>query len=366
MIALGMAAVMISLSVAGCAGTSKEETKAPETTTAVAAATTGGESVQADTTAEPVTGKSDMKVAFMVDRLGDNAANDESYRGMTEFTAKTGIEVTAVEAPELQDHEMNARTFAQEGYDLIVDGTSKTSELYAVIAPEFPDTHFIVLEGTVTDVPNVTCLRDRPSEAAFLVGAFNVLMNQELGGEAKAAFVGGVRNPDLERSQFGFTAGAEYVGGEATVVYVGNFSDIAKGKEIALQLYNQGMKVIQAFAGGAGMGVYQAAESMGEGYYALGAAAGQFHLSDSIIASQVKMSGTSIYDACMLFYEGKLEGGIITKGVKEGSVDIRYSPINEDKIPQSIKDQIAELREKVISGEIVPPMTEEEYKAFNQ
>ena len=189
-------------------------------------------------------------------------------------------------------------------------------------------------------------------------------MNQELGGEAIAAFIGGVRNPDLERSQYGFTAGAEYVGGEATVVYVGNFTDVAKGKEIALQFYNNGMKIVQAFAGGAGMGVYQAAESLGEGYYALGAAAGQFHLSDSIIASQVKLTGNSIFDACMKFCNGTLESGIITKGIVEGSVGIKYSPKNEVKIPQAIKDQISKLQDKIVNGEIVPPMNEEEYKKF--
>ena len=92
-------------------------------------------------------------------------------------------------------------------------------------------------------------------------------MNQESGGPLKAAFVGGVRNPALERAQYGFTAGAEYVGGTGTAVYVGSFTDVAKGKEIAMQMYQDDMKLIQAYAGGAGMGVYQAAESLPEGEY---------------------------------------------------------------------------------------------------
>lgn len=309
---------------------------------------------------------SDIQVAFLADRLGDNAANDESYRGIQEFEKKTGIDVTEVEAATLQDHDMNARNFAQQGYDLIIDATSSTSELYAAMAPEFPDVHFVIQDGTVADQPNITSLRARPNEGAFLLGAFNVLMNQELGGEAKAAFIGGMRNPDLERSQYGFTAGAEYVGGEATSVYVGNFTDVAKGKEIALQLYNDGMKVVHAFAGGAGMGVYQAAETMGEGYYALGGAAGQFDLSKSILASNVKLNGTAIYEACMSFYNGTLEGGIVSRGIKEGVVDILYAPDSEGKIPKEITAQIDELREQIINGEIVPPSTREEYDAFDK
>lgn len=336
-------AAALTLTLTACSGTS-----APK----------GGE--------ETTAGAKEIKVAFLVDRLGDNAMNDETHSGVKRFEKETGITVTVVEAPELQDHDMNARTFAQEGYDLILDATSKTSELYAAMAPEFPDTHFVITEGTVEGAPNVTNLQDRPSEGAFLVGAFNVLMNQELGGGPEAAFVGGIRNPDLERSQFGFTAGAEYVGGTATVVYVGNFTDVAKGKEIALQLYNKGLKLVQAFAGGAGMGVYQAAESMGDGYFALGAANGQFQLSDFIIASNVKYTGTSLYDACMKFYNGELEGGVISKGLKEGAVGIRYNPKNEEKIPKEIKDKIKELEDMIINGQLVPPMTEEEYQAFKK
>lgn len=308
----------------------------------------------------------DIQIAFLVDRLGDNAANDEAYRGILEFEKETGIDVTEVEAETLQDHEMNARNFAQQGYDLIIDNTSKTSELYAMMAPEFPDVHFVVQDGTVEDQPNVTSLRFRPQEGAFLLGVFNVLMNQELGGESKAAFIGGVRNPDLERSQYGFTAGAEYVDGEAASVYVGNFTDVAKGKEIALQLYNDGMKVVHAFAGGAGMGVYQAAESLGDGYYALGGAAGQFDLSKSIIASNVKLTGTAIYDACKLFYNGELEGGITSSGVKEGVTDILFAPDSEGKIPETILSTINELRDKIINGEIIPPSNQEEYDAFQK
>lgn len=315
--------------------------------------------------AAAASGEGDIQIAFIIDRLGDNAANDESYRGIQEFEAETGIKVTTVEAPELQDHEINARTFAQEGYDLIVDGTSFTSEIYETMAPEFPDSHFVIVDGTVEGQENVTSLRCNPEEAAFLTGAFNVLMNQELGGENKAAFIGGMRNPDLERSQYGFTAGAEYVGGEATVVYVGNFTDVAKGKEIALQLYNNGMKLVQAFAGGAGMGVYQAAESI-DGVYAIGGAAGQFNLSDSILASQVKLTGNPIYDSCMAFKEGGLEGGIQQFGIKEDAVGIKYNPLHEGVVSEDILNQISDIQEKIVSGQLEVPSTEEEFNAFNK
>ena len=157
LLTMGLLTAAATIMMTACSGSGNGEVKAQETSGA---------------------GGTDIQAAFIVDRLGDNAANDESYRGIQEFEAKTGIKVTTVEAPELQDHEINARTFAQEGYGLIIDATSFTSEIYEVLAPEFPDSHFVIVDGTVDGQDNVTSLRCRPEEAAFLTGAFNVLMNQ--------------------------------------------------------------------------------------------------------------------------------------------------------------------------------------------
>ncbi len=115
-------------------------------------------------------------------------------------------------------------------------------------------------------------------------------------------------------------------------MYVGSFTDVAKGKEIAMQMYQDDMKLIQAYAGGAGMGVYQAAESLPEGYYALGAANGQFHLSERIIASQIKFADLcdllpTILDAAGASYPGELPlpGRSLLEAVKHNRIrDIQY------------------------------------------
>lgn len=114
------------------------------------------------------------------------------------------------------------------------------------------------------------------------------------------------------------------------------------------------------------MGVYQAAESMGDGVYAIGGAAGQFNLSDSIMASQVKLTGNPIYDSCMEFYDGGLAGGIQRFGLKENAVGIKYNPLHQEKVPEGIVKQMEEIQEKIVKGEIAPPSTEDEYKTFNK
>jgi len=365
-----MKKLFISLSIlvlfsclAGCA--SKEPKTPPQSsvTSTAPTSTSAPSDIPTPTETSAAADIKNIKIGYLTDRLGDNAVNDAFYSGAKRFMDETGLEITVIEHTELQDYEINARALCQEGYDLIFLPFNKAGEMMIELAKEFPDTHFYV-QDTDAGLPNFTSYKYRAYEAAFLTGAFSVLMNQELGGDAKSAFIGGMRNPTLERAQYSYTAGSEYVGGKCTVVYVGSFTDLAKGKEVALQLYQEGHRFIQAYAGGTGTGVFQAAESLPEGYYALGEANGQFHLSDRIIASMVANMGDTTYSVLKDFAEGNLESGYKQIGYSDGAVSIVYSPGKEDLIPQNVKDKIKELEDKVISGEIECPTTEEEYNSF--
>ncbi len=356
-LSLSLAAVLL----AGCGQGGGQPTPAPSTPASPSASPSGAPSTQT-----PAPSGKAIRVGYLTENLGDNAANDDAHAGVVRYAEEHDIELTVIETKELQDYDINARSLADEGYDLILVSTPTASEIISLLAPEYPETRFVISEGTVGDVENVSCWQTRVPEAAFLTGAFNALMNEHLGGPLKAAFVGGVRNPALERAQYGFTAGAEFVGGTGTVVYVGSFTDVAKGKEIAMQLYQDDLKVIQAYAGGSGMGVYQAAESMGEGYYSLGAANGQFHLSERIIASQVKQGGVIFYDCIQSFVDGTLPQGIFSLGVKDNAVDFKVAPGKEDLVPQEVIDKVDALRTQILNGDIVPPGNEAEYNAFGE
>ena len=136
---------------------------------------------------------------------------------------------------------------------------------------------------------------------------------------------------------------------------------IAKAKELALQMYNGGIMIVQAFAGGAANGVYQAVEGLEEGKYAMGAATGQFELSpDRIIASHIIKTDEYFATVCQQFTEGQLPSGIVKAGLADGATGIRLSPNIGDLVPQEILDAMEEIEQKLISGEIVPPTTEEE------
>lgn len=311
-------------------------------------------------------GKKEYKIGFIAaGKFGDKSLNDVAHEGILQFEKESGIKVTCVELSEFSDNAVNAKNFGEQGYDLVIM-IDTVSEVMADIVGLYPNTRFVINKGTI-EAPNVTCIQYDEAQAGFLTGAFAVLMSKELNGSNQVGWIGGLRIPVLESSKYAFKAGAKYFGGEVVDAYIGSFEDVAKGKELALQMYGSGMSIIQAYAGGASNGVYQAVETLGQGNYALGCATGQYDLSpERILASQVIKTDEYMKKICEDFVAGKLEVGTQLVQLGDGGVGIKYSPFIGDRIPQSVIDAVSQVEQKIIQGEIKVPMTEEEFNAFTQ
>lgn len=66
------------------------------------------------------------------------------------------------------------------------------------------------------------------------------------------------------------------------------------------------------------------------------------------------------YDTMQEVSEGKFETGVINQGLKEGAVKCLFAEDDVMKVPQEIKDLVAEYEQKIIDGTIVPPAELEE------
>ena len=252
-----------------------------------------------------------------------------------------------------------------QGYDLFIFNSADGSDLMEELCTDFPDVHFVMHNGTAGPFDNLTNVTNDVAGAAFLCGVFAALMNQSITGELKAGYVGGVRNPNLERARYAMQAAVEYLGGQLSAVYVGSFNDTAAAKEIAQQMQAEGIYVIQAWAGGANMGVFEAAETAGEGYYSMGGATGQFHMSNSIVASLAMKLDVLYKDVCALAYAGTLASGTYAARLDDGTIDCVFAPDDRaNVIPQEVAAKVDEFRRKLILGEMKAPSTEEEYNSF--
>jgi basic membrane protein A and related proteins len=133
----------------------------------------------------------------------------------------------------------------------------------------------------------------------------------------------------------------QYVGGDKP------FFDPAKGKEIALSMYEQGADFVFGIAGGSGQGVIDAAKEKGK--YAIGVDSDQSLIlrdtdpkaADQILTSMMKNVDNSLFRAISLHIEGKLPYGTReVVGLAEGGVGLAKNDVYNKVTPDSVKQMV--------------------------
>ncbi|HHW06259.1 MAG TPA: BMP family ABC transporter substrate-binding protein [Clostridia bacterium] len=301
--------------------------------------------------------------------LGDQSFNDLTYEGMKRAEAELGIKFDYVEPKEVADFEIFQNDLASTGeYDLIVCVGFDQVDALAKVAAEYPEQKFALIDAEL-ELPNVVCYVSEEHEGSFLVGALAGLMKLEkadarLNDQNVLGVVGALDIPLIRKFVAGFEAGARYVNPDIEVLYdyVGDFSDPATAKEIALSMNSKGADIIYHAAGGSGLGVFEAAKT--NNFLAIGCNSNQNGIApDVIVASMLKKVDTATYEAVKSAYEGTFKSGIYALGVKDEGIDYTIEGSSVE-VPQSIIDKVEELKAQIKSGAIQVPTDIPEVEGF--
>lgn len=325
-------------------------------------------------------GDEPLRVALLLNgTLGDKSFFDSADRGLQMAEEKYGdqFEFTTVEMttdetkwlPTLYD-------YADDGtWDIIIVGTWQMAEPLAEVAPQYPDQKFFIfdqdLDYSAGDFGNVYSIMYKQNEGSFLAGAIAARLS-----ETKIiGFLGGAENPVINDFLLGYIQGAKHVEEDIKVVvsFVGNFYDTPKGKDLALSQYQQnGVDVGFNVAGLAGLGQIDAAQEVKK--FAIGVDSDQALIlgepaANFIPTSMLKNVDQSILRAIDLELEGSVPyGEAETLGIAENGVGIADNEYYQKLVPQDVRDEVSELAEKILSGEIVVDtafgMTNEEIQAI--
>lgn len=326
---------------------------------------------QASGSASTATPASDFKagIIFTEAGLGGQSFNDLAYEGMKRAEAELGITFDYVEPKSVSDEEIVQDEMAASGeYGIIICVGAEQVDALSKVAPRYPEQKFALIDATL-ELDNVACYVSKEQEGCFLAGALAVLAKQEqvsdmLGDSKTIGVMCGVDNPLLNKFAAGYMAGAKYIDPEYNVLvdYVGGFSDPTTAKNIATTFHDKGADVIFHAAGASGMGLFQAAEE--EGFLAIGVNLNQNSIApDYIMASMMKRVDSSAYYAVESAMNGTFEAGVKVMGLADDGVGLDMEGSNI-VLPNSVNDRLTELKEKVISGEIVVPETLDEVDAF--
>lgn len=323
--------------------------------------------------------------------LGDKSFYDSANDGLTRLKEELGADVFDFKVEQMggtsadeSKWEPTLLDYCDTGeYDVIIMGTWQMAEPLANASEMYPDQKFIFFDETfdfeANPADNIYNVLYKQNEVSYLVGAAAALMTTDASMEGidpsnkMIGFLGGMDNSVINDFLVGYIQGAKDVEPDIQVAigFVGDFVDSAKGKDIALSQYQNGVDVGFNVAGNAGLGQIEAAAD--SGLYAFGVDSDQAALlpqyANSIPTSALKNVGNSLYRAIKLDLEGNLAYGTTeTLGFKEGGVEIVKDSHYEEILPEAIRTRLDELEAKITSGEITVQtamgMTTEEVEAI--
>jgi len=280
----------------------------------------------------------------------DRSFNEAAYNGAEAWAEATGETYREIELQSDAQREQAMRRLAEAGSNpIVMAGFSQASAL-SVVAPDYPDTTFVIIDGVV-DEPNVRSVVFSEHEGSYLVGMMAAMASES----GTVGFVGGMDIPLISRFACGYAQGVVAVNPDATVIanMTGTtpaaWNDPVRGGELTRGQISRGADVVYAAAGGTGLGVLQTAED--EGILSIGVDSNQNYLHPgSVLTSMLKRVDVAVEDA---FTQGPdVETGLFVFGLAENGVGYALDEFNEELVSEEMIAAVDAAREQIIAGEI--------------
>jgi basic membrane protein A len=294
-------------------------------------------------TAAPAT----VKVALLTYGLvtGD-PWNALGYAGLKRAEKELGVQIALTDNLTPDGFEAAMRDYASQGYNLVIGHSFGFGDSAKVVTKDFPNTFFTVNTGAVAD-PHVASFNLQDQQNGYLSGALAAMMSKT----NVIGILGGFDYPSVIKEINGYVDGAKSVKPNIKILvgYVGSWDDSAKARELAKAMIEQKADVLSHKAGGAGTGVFKAAEAAG--VWAINDVATAMQTSPKTCLTSTDLKFASVvFKTVKLYQDKKLEGKIYNWGIADDGVDL--GPINP-AVPKAIVDKIMALRQQIISGKLV-------------
>jgi basic membrane protein A len=283
----------------------------------------------------------------------DKSFNEAAFNGAERYAAETGGSYRDVEMQSEAQREQALRRFAEAGFNPVITTGFSMATPIANVAPDYPDTKFVTIDGFVDpgEHPNVLSILFAEHEGSYLVGMMAAMASET----GTVGFVGGMDIPLIRKFACGYAQGVKAVNPDAEVIanMTGTtpaaWNDPTRGGELARAQKSQGADVIYAAAGGTGLGVLQTAAD--EGIFSIGVDSNQNYLyPGSVLTSMLKRVDVAVYDAMVAGED--LETGVKALGLAEEGVGYALDENNEALVSAEMKAAVDEARAAIIAGEI--------------
>ncbi|MFI0845875.1 BMP family protein [Mesorhizobium sp. IMUNJ 23232] len=275
--------------------------------------------------------------------ITDGTFNSAANKGIEAAKAKYDIEVVVRENTDFAQIEDVLRSYAEEGYDMVIGHGFQFAEPVMNIHADYPNTWFVVNTAQVAAEPNVASFDNRWGDAGYMAGTVAALYSKS----GTIGHIGAIPVPVIEDYNKGFETGAKRFRPDVKVLsaYVGSFSDIARGAEITTSLIEQGADVVTSTGNENVVGTIQAAQKAK--VHAIGTAFdSQAMAPETIITTALINMDVNIDLAVGRLMDGSLKPETYVLGLNEGGIGLapfrdfekQFKPEDLAKIDGLMKD----------------------------
>jgi len=300
-------------------------------------------------------------LVFDIGGKNDKSFNTAAWRGLERAKAELGVHAEIIEPSEGADRETAMRSFAAQGYDLVIGVGFIFGPDLERLSVQFPNVKFAGIDYSPSPdfkgAPNLAALKFREHEGSFLVGAIAGLVTRT----KIVGFVGGMKIPLIRKFEAGYEAGVKHVCPTCRVLsaYAGTepkaFADPAHGQELGAAQYGQGADIIFTAAGKTGDGVFAAARQRKT--KAIGVDSDQYESAPCcIVTSMIKGVDVAVFDVIKDVIDNKFEGGVHELGLSERGVSFIADENNVPRLlPPEVVQRTKALGQDIVAGTIVVP-----------
>lgn len=292
-----------------------------------------------------------LKVALLTPGpVSDSGWNALAFEGLQEIKAKLGAEVNNQEAT--GDGIRDAmRTYAQQGYSLVIGHGYEYNQVEKEVASDFPKTVFVSSSGGEHG-PNFGAFRFYLEQGFYLAGMMAA-------GMSKTGVVAtvGLDVPSIVSTFKGFEAGARAVNPNIKIVtklvpLPGN--DPAAYKQATLAAIDEKADFIIHQANQGAQSVFNAAKERGAMVF--GSNADQNgNESGVVIASAVIVAKPAFTSLAEQVRDGKYVGGVTLIGMDKGAIDFVVNPAFASRVPADLMKKIEQAKADIVSGKLQVP-----------
>ena len=293
--------------------------------------------------------------------IDDKSFNATAWQGMLVAQDRLGVEVAYLESQQQTDYAANLQQFVDQGYDMIVTVGFLLTDDTATFAQQNPDIYFAGIDQFYgdTSLPNLLGLGFATDQAAFLAGYLVAGMTKT----GKVGTFGGIEIPPVTIFMVGFQNGVEYYnqqhGTSVEVLgmdlFVGNFESTDDGRRAAEDLIAEGADIIMPVAGPVGLGTAAAIQE-NPGTMLIGVDTDWCISAEEYCAvtltSVMKRMDNTVPLAIEQAMNGTFEGGYLIGTLENEGVSIAPFHEFDDDIPQTLKDELDQLRQDIIDGTV--------------